>query len=57
MAHDAGGDNRYTRGLAELIGGLRYERIPTEVIDELCDIMPTLDRLDDAGRIAAPLAR
>jgi len=35
MAHDAGGDNRYTRGLAEFISGLRYERIPTEVIDRI----------------------
>jgi len=28
----AGGDNPYTRGMAEFIAGLRYERIPAEVI-------------------------
>ena len=32
MAHDVGSDNRYTRGLAEFISGLRYERIPAEVV-------------------------
>ena len=30
--HDAGGDNRYTRGLSEFIAGLRYEQIPAEVL-------------------------
>ena len=30
MAH-ARADNRYTRGLAEFVSGLRYERIPDEV--------------------------
>jgi len=30
MAH-ARADNRYTRGLAEFVSGLRYERIPAEV--------------------------
>jgi aconitate decarboxylase len=30
MEH-ARADNRYTRGLAEFVGGLRYERIPQEV--------------------------
>ena len=30
--HDAGGDNRYTRGLSEFIAGLRYEQIPGEVL-------------------------
>jgi 2-methylcitrate dehydratase PrpD len=30
MAH-ARADNRYTRGLAEFVSGLRYERIPEEV--------------------------
>jgi aconitate decarboxylase len=32
MAHDANSDNRYTRGLAEFISGLRYDRIPAEVL-------------------------
>lgn len=32
MAHDAGGDNRYTRGLAQFISGLRYEQVPAEVL-------------------------
>ena len=30
--HDAGGDNRYTRGMAEFIAGLRYEQIPADVL-------------------------
>ena len=30
MTH-AGADNRYTRGLAEFVSGLSYERIPQEV--------------------------
>lgn len=34
MAH-ARADNRYTRGLAEFISGLRYERIPQEVTTRL----------------------
>jgi aconitate decarboxylase len=32
MGHEAGGDNRYTRGLAEFISGLQYDAIPAEVI-------------------------
>jgi len=35
MAHDAGSDNRYTRTLAHFIAGLRYERIPTEVLERI----------------------
>ena len=31
MAHDAGTDNRYTRGIAQFVSGLRYEAIPEEV--------------------------
>ena len=34
MAH-ARADNRYTRGLAEFVSGLRYERIPEEVRERL----------------------
>lgn len=34
-AHEAGGDNRYTRGLAAFISGLQYERIPTEVLERI----------------------
>ncbi len=34
MAH-ARADNRYTRGLAEFVSGLRYERIPEEVRSRL----------------------
>jgi aconitate decarboxylase len=32
MAHEAGGDNRHTRGIAAFVSGLRYEAIPSEVI-------------------------
>jgi hypothetical protein len=32
MAH-ARADNRYTRGLAEFVSGLGYDRIPQETID------------------------
>ncbi|MCC6532919.1 MAG: MmgE/PrpD family protein [Burkholderiales bacterium] len=32
MAHDSGSDNRYTRGLAEFISGLRYDAIPEQVL-------------------------
>ncbi|MFN7086242.1 MAG: MmgE/PrpD family protein [Burkholderiales bacterium] len=31
MAHDAPTDNRYTRGIAQFVSGLRYEAIPAEV--------------------------
>jgi 2-methylcitrate dehydratase PrpD len=31
MAHDAGSDNPYTRGIAEFVSSLRYESIPDEV--------------------------
>ena len=34
MAH-ARADNRYTRGLAEFVSGLRYERIPDEVRERI----------------------
>jgi hypothetical protein len=43
MAHDAAGDNRYTHGMAEFIAGLRYERIPAEVL-------APIKRLDSLGR-------
>lgn len=32
MGHEASGDNRYTRGLAEFISGLDYGAVPPEVI-------------------------
>jgi len=32
MSHGTGGDNPYTRGIAEFIGGLTYQRIPADVI-------------------------
>jgi 2-methylcitrate dehydratase PrpD len=32
MSHEAGGDNRYTRGIAEFVSGLRYEDVPPEVL-------------------------
>ena len=35
MAHDAGNDNPYTRGIAEFVSGLRYDRIPAEVRDRI----------------------
>jgi aconitate decarboxylase len=35
MSHDAGIDNRYTRGIAAFVSELRYERIPREVIDRI----------------------
>ena len=31
MAHDAGSDNPYTRGIAEFVSGLTYDAIPVEV--------------------------
>ena len=31
MAHDAGSDNPYTRGIAEFVSNLEYEAIPEEV--------------------------
>ena len=31
MAHDAGSDNAYTRGIAQFVSGLSYEAIPEEV--------------------------
>ena len=34
-AVQAGGDNPYTRGLAEFVAGLRYDRIPAEVIERI----------------------
>jgi aconitate decarboxylase len=35
MSHAAGGDNPYTRGIAEFAAGLTYGRIPAEVIARL----------------------
>jgi len=32
-AANAGGDNPYTRGMADFVAGLRYDQIPTEVIE------------------------
>jgi aconitate decarboxylase len=32
MSHAPGGDNPYTRGIAEFVAGLAYERIPADVI-------------------------
>src|SRR5499427_2278480 len=32
MSHGTGGDNPYTRGIAEFIAGLTYQRIPADVI-------------------------
>src|SRR5580704_7269030 len=34
-AAEAGGDNPYTRGMAEFVAGLRYDQIPTEVIERI----------------------
>ena len=31
MAHDASGDNRFTRGIADFVAGLTYDRIPDAV--------------------------
>jgi aconitate decarboxylase len=31
MAHDAGNDNPYTRGIAQFVAGLQYDAIPEEV--------------------------
>ena len=31
MSDHSGGDNRYTRGIAEFVAGLRYDAIPGEV--------------------------
>jgi len=32
MSHEAGGDNRDTRGIAAFVSGLRYENVPAEVL-------------------------
>jgi len=32
MSHEATTENRYTRGIAEFVSGLRYEAIPAEVL-------------------------
>jgi aconitate decarboxylase len=32
MSHTPGGDNPYTKGIAQFVAGLAYERIPAEVI-------------------------
>src|SRR5437899_11914737 len=34
-AANAGGDNPYTRGMADFVAGLRYDQIPTEVIERI----------------------
>ena len=49
MAH-ARADNRYTRGLAEFISGLRYERIPDEVRERLKLLMLDCARLRPVRR-------
>jgi 2-methylcitrate dehydratase PrpD len=35
MAHGPTGSNTYTRGMAEFVAGLRYEDIPSEVIERI----------------------
>ncbi len=35
MAHEATSDNRYTRGIAEFVSGLRYEAIPPAVLTRI----------------------
>src|SRR5215471_1440039 len=35
MSHGTGGDNPYTRGIAEFIAGLTYQRIPADVITRI----------------------
>jgi 2-methylcitrate dehydratase PrpD len=35
MSHEATTDNRYTRGIAEFVSGLRYEAIPAEVLERI----------------------
>ena len=35
MSHEATSDNRYTRGIAEFVSGLRYEAIPPEVLTRI----------------------
>ena len=32
---NAGGDNPYTRGMADFVAGLRYDQIPTGVIERI----------------------
>src|SRR5260370_36219985 len=34
-AANAGGDNPYTRGMADFVSGLRYDQIPTEAIQPI----------------------
>ncbi len=35
MEHAQAGDNRFTRGIAEFVSGLRYEAVPTETIQRI----------------------
>ena len=35
MSHEATSDNRYTRGIAEFVSGLRYEAIPPAVLTRI----------------------
>jgi 2-methylcitrate dehydratase PrpD len=35
MSHEATTENRYTRGIAEFVSGLRYEAIPAEVLERI----------------------
>jgi aconitate decarboxylase len=35
MSHTSGGDNPYTKGIAQFVAGLAYERIPAEVIGRI----------------------
>src|SRR5258706_6387722 len=35
MSHEATTDNRYTRGIAEFVSGLRYDAIPAEVLERI----------------------
>ena len=34
-AHESSNDNRYTRGIAEFVSGLRYEDIPANVLTRI----------------------
>lgn len=35
MSHEASNDNRYTRGIAQFVSGLKYDAIPAEVRDRI----------------------
>jgi hypothetical protein len=58
MAH-AAADNRQTRGLADFVSGLRYERIPEEVRTRLKLLMLELlrlEHLEDSREVVQTLA-